>query len=116
MIDILPEQHDVLDMGGSMRLGNYEAVLAPGSLAHRLYGSLKIVERHRHRYEVNPEYIGEIESKGMVFSGKNMNRMEIAEIPSHRFFIGCQFHPEFKSRPEKPAPLFKGFVEAAIRK
>ena len=116
VIDLLPEQHDVLDMGGSMRLGNYEAVLVKGSLAHLLYGSLKIVERHRHRYEVNPEYIGEIESEGMVFSGKNMNRMEIAEIPSHRFFIGCQFHPEFKSRPEKPAPLFKGFVEAAIGK
>jgi len=116
VIDLLPEQHGVLDMGGSMRLGNYEAVLVKGSLAHLLYGNLKIVERHRHRYEVNPEYISEIESKGMVFSGKNMNRMEIAEIPSHRFFIGCQFHPEFKSRPEKPAPLFKGFVEAAIGK
>ncbi|MEA1870276.1 MAG: CTP synthase (glutamine hydrolyzing) [Euryarchaeota archaeon] len=114
VIDLLPEQHDITDMGGSMRLGNYEAVLAEGSLVHRLYGSLKIIERHRHRYEVNPEYISEFESQGMVFSGKNMNRMEIVEIPSHRFFIGCQFHPEFKSRPEKPAPLFKGFVEAAV--
>ncbi|HIE31546.1 MAG TPA: CTP synthase (glutamine hydrolyzing) [Methanosarcinales archaeon] len=114
VIDLLPEQHDILDMGGSMRLGNYEAVLLEGSLAHQLYGSLKIVERHRHRYEVNPEYIDEIESKGMIFSGKNRNRMEIAEIPSCKFFIGCQFHPEFKSRPENPAPLFKGFVEAAI--
>jgi CTP synthase len=116
VIDLLPEQHGVLDMGGSMRLGNYEAVLARGSLAYRLYGSLNIVERHRHRYEVNPEYIDEIESNGMIFSGKNRNRMEIAEIPSCKFFIGCQFHPEFKSRPENPAPLFKGFVEAAIRK
>jgi CTP synthase len=114
VIDLLPEQHNILDMGGSMRLGNYEAVLLEGSLAHLLYGSLKIVERHRHRYEVNPEYIDEIESNGMIFSGKNRNRMEIAEIPSCRFFIGCQFHPEFKSRPENPAPLFKGFVEAAI--
>ncbi len=101
-------------MGGSMRLGNYDAVLARGSLAHRLYGSLNIIERHRHRYEVNPEYIDRFESQGMVFSGKNRNRMEIVEIPAHRFFIGCQFHPEFKSRPEKPAPLFKGFVEAAV--
>ena len=113
VIDLLPEQHDVTDMGGSMRLGNYEAVLVEGSLARRLYGDARIVERHRHRYEVNPKYIDQFESNGMVFSGKNKNRMEIMEIPSHRFFIGCQFHPEFKSRPGKPAPLFRGFVEAA---
>ncbi len=114
VIGLLPEQYEVTDMGGSMRLGDYEAVLTEGSLAHRLYGSLKIVERHRHRYEVNPEYLDEFGSRGMVFSGKNMNRMEIVEIPSHRFFIGCQFHPEFKSRPENAAPLFRGFVEAAL--
>ena len=113
VIDLLPEQHNVTDMGGSMRLGNYEAVLTENSLAHKLYGSTRIVERHRHRYEVNPAYIDQFESKGMIFSGKNKNRMEIVEIPARRFFIGCQFHPEFRSRPGNPAPLFRGFVEAA---
>ncbi|MDI6859924.1 MAG: CTP synthase (glutamine hydrolyzing) [Methanocellales archaeon] len=114
VIDLLPEQLGVEDMGGTMRLGNYEASLKKGSLAHKTYGTTKIVERHRHRYEVNPRYIEQIEAKGMIFSGRNKNRMEIAEIPSHRFFFASQFHPEFTSRPERPSPPFRAFVKAML--
>ncbi len=115
VIDILPEQENIKNMGGTMRLGNCEAVLTEGSLASKLYGSSILIERHRHRYEVNPKYIKQIESKGMKFTGKNGNRMEIAEIPGHKFFFSSQFHPEFKSRPGKPSPPFLAFVRAAIQ-
>jgi CTP synthase len=114
VIDLLPEQESVKNMGGTMRLGNCEAVLTEGSLANKLYGSTALVERHRHRYEVNPEYISDIEIKGMKFTGKNDHRMEIAEIPGHKFFFSSQFHPEFKSRPGKPSPPFLAFLKAAI--
>jgi CTP synthase len=114
VIDILPEQENVKDMGGTMRLGDYEAVLTQGSIASRIYGTCDLVERHRHRYEVNPKYIAQIESKGMKFTGKNEHRMEIAEIPGHKFFFSSQFHPEFKSRPGKPSPPFLAFVKAAL--
>jgi len=114
VIDLLPEQEYLEDLGGTMRLGNYEAEIPEGSLAHRIYNTTQITERHRHRYEVNPEYIEKIEAKGMKFTGKNKNRMEILEIPAHQFFIASQFHPEFKSRPGKPSPLFKSFLEAMI--
>jgi len=116
VIDLLPEQAGVEEMGGTMRLGDYEAVLKKGSLAHKIYGKMKIVERHRHRYEVNPKYIDVIEGKGMVFSGRNKNRMEIAEIPSHRFFFASQFHPEFTSRPERASPPFRAFIKATLKK
>jgi len=112
VITILPEQEGVEDMGATMRLGDYEAILREGSLAEEIYGALRIVERHRHRYEVNPEYIPRIEEKGMIFSGKNRNRMEIAEIPGHPFFFSTQFHPEMKSRPGRPSPPFLAFVRA----
>ncbi|MBP2030994.1 CTP synthase [Methanohalophilus levihalophilus] len=112
VIDILPEQEDVVDMGATMRLGDYEAVLREGSLAEKIYGSLSIVERHRHRYEVNPNFVERIENKGMIFSGKNKNRMEIIEIPEHRFFFASQFHPEFRSRPGNPSPPFKAFMDS----
>jgi CTP synthase len=115
VIDLLPEQQDVENMGGTMRLGNYEAEITEGSLAHRIYNATRIIERHRHRYEVNPKYIEEIEANGMMFTGRNRNRMEILEIPTHPFFIASQFHPEFKSRPGKPAPLFKSLAEAMTR-
>lgn len=115
VIDLLPEQGNVKDMGGTMRLGNCEAVLKEGSLASELYGCSALVERHRHRYEVNPIYIKQIESKGMKFTGKNDHRMEIAEIPDLRFFFSSQFHPEFKSRPGKPSPPFLAFVKAAMQ-
>jgi CTP synthase len=102
-------------MGGTMRLGNYDAELTEGSLASKLYnGSHVIIERHRHRYEVNPVYIKQIEEKGMKFTGRNKKRMEIAEIPGHMFFFSSQFHPEFKSRPGKPSPPFLAFVGAAL--
>ncbi len=113
VIDILPEQKSVVDMGATMRLGDYEAVLKQGSMAEKIYNSRNIIERHRHRYEVNPEFIERIESLGMHFSGiNNSRRMEIAEIPSKRFFLASQFHPEFRSRPGRPSPLFKAFVES----
>jgi CTP synthase len=114
VIDILPEQENVVDMGATMRLGDYEADLKSGSLAECVYGCPKIIERHRHRYEVNPNFVERIEEKGMVFSGKNRNRMEIAEIPGKKFFFGSQFHPEFKSRPGRPSPPFRAFIEAMM--
>jgi len=112
VIEILPEQRDIENMGGTMRLGNSEITVLKGTRAYEIYGEEQIVERHRHRYEVNPAYITAIEDKGMIFSGKNGNRMEIVEIPSHPFFIGTQFHPEFKSKPDNPAPVFRAFVRA----
>ncbi|MCD4797657.1 MAG: CTP synthase, partial [Methanosarcinales archaeon] len=118
VIDLLPEQEGVInvDMGATMRLGDYFAELTPGSLANKLYGSDAIIERHRHRYEVNPKYIDEMEKAGMKFTGRNENRMEIAEIPEHTFFFSSQFHPEFKSRPNRPSPPFLGFVRAMFEK
>ncbi len=118
VITILPEQEGVEDMGGTMRLGAYSIRVKDGTLAHDLYGKDEISERHRHRYEVNPDYIGELEKNGLVFSGVSPDRirMEIAELPNHRFFIASQFHPEFKSRPLRPAPLFHGFVRASAEK
>jgi len=115
VIDLLPEQENVRNMGGTMRLGNCEAIIKEGSLAHKIYGSTTLIERHRHRYEVNPKYIPQIEAKGMKFTGKNDHRMEIAEIPGHKFFFSSQFHPEFKSRPGKPSPPFLAFVKAALQ-
>ncbi len=112
VIDLLPEQENIKNMGGTMRLGNCEAVLTKGSLAHKMYGE-SLIERHRHRYEVNPKYISQIEAKGMKFTGKSDHRMEIAEIPGHKFFFSSQFHPEFRSRPGKPSPPFLAFVKAA---
>ncbi len=114
VIEILPEQRNVRNMGGTMRLGDAEITLEEGTRAYEIYGKSKIIERHRHRYEVNPRYIEAIEKKGMVFSGKCGNRMEIAEIPDHPFFIGTQFHPEFKSRPDNPSPVFRAFVRAVM--
>ncbi len=114
VIDLLPEQESVMNKGGTMRLGNCEAALKEGSLASKLYGSTTLVERHRHRYEVNPKYIKQIEAKGMKFTGWSDHRMEIAEIPRHKFFFSSQFHPEFRSRPGKPSPPFLAFVKAAI--
>lgn len=112
VIDILPEQKCIEDMGATMRLGDYEAQLKACSLAENIYQTSTIVERHRHRYEVNPNFIDRLQEKGLVFSGINKNRMEICEISNHPFFFASQFHPEFKSRPGKPSPPFRAFVEA----
>ncbi|MEA3144127.1 MAG: synthase [Thermoplasmata archaeon] len=118
VICILPEQYEIAELGGTMRLGSYECVLAPGSLAAELYGSDVVSERHRHRYEMNPEYVARMEKAGMVFSGRMPDRpiMEVMELPrsQHPYFIGGQFHPEFNSRPQKPGPLFVGLVRAAL--
>jgi CTP synthase len=114
VIDILPEQYEVEDMGGTMRLGADETDIEAGTLAHRVYGDTSCTERHRHRYEVNPEYIEKLEDAGLVFSGKSNNRMEIVEIPDHPYFLGTQFHPEFRSRPTRASPPFVGFLDAVI--
>ena len=120
VIDILPEQRENLAkriFGGSMRLGAYPAVIKRGTIAWQAYKQKEISERHRHRYEVNPEYIEVIEKSGLVFSGTSPDNhlMEIAELPKqkHPFFLGTQFHPEFKSRPLNPSPIFREFVRAA---
>lgn len=120
VIDIMPEQKEKIakkDMGGSMRLGEYQAILAKGSIAAKAYGSTSISERHRHRYEVNPEYVDSITSAGLIFSGTSPDGrlMEIAELPTnkHPFFVGVQFHPEFHARPLSPHPLFTAFIKAA---
>ncbi|MBP9701634.1 MAG: CTP synthase [Candidatus Pacebacteria bacterium] len=120
VIDIMPDQKKKLSegqYGASMRLGQYEAILKRGTIAHAAYGTDTILERHRHRYEVNPEYIENIEKAGLVFSGKSPNGhlMEIAELPRsvHPFFLGTQFHPEFLARPLRPHPLFTEFIKAA---
>ena len=118
VVDLLPEQKDIEEMGGTMRLGEIEFEIEKDSLANKIYKKTKAGERHRHRYEINPEYIDKIEKKGMKFTAKsdNQRRMEILEIPKHSHFLATQFHPEFKSRPLRPAPVFKAFVEAATKR
>ena len=115
VIDILPEQKDVTDMGGTMRLGQYPCTLNPESKAYSLYGASMIYERHRHRYEVNNDYRPDLLNGGMIFAGTSPDNhiVEMVEIPDHPWFVAGQFHPEFKSRPNRPHPLFRGFVTAA---
>ncbi|MBT3351634.1 MAG: CTP synthase [Nitrospinaceae bacterium] len=115
VVDFMPGQEDVA-MGGTMRLGSYPGILRPGSLASSVYGGAsRIEERHRHRYEVNNEYRESLEEGGLRFSGLSPDErlVEIIELPEHPFFIGCQFHPEFKSAPYEPHPLFSEFIAAA---
>jgi CTP synthase len=112
VIDLLPEQKDKEDMGGTMRLGSHETEIKQGTLAHDLYEDTTCTERHRHRYEVNPEYIDDLEDAGLVFSGTSGRRMEILELPDHPYFFGTQFHPEFRSRPTRASPPFVGFLDA----
>ncbi|QSG04166.1 glutamine hydrolyzing CTP synthase [Natranaeroarchaeum sulfidigenes] len=114
IIDILPEQYEVEDMGGTMRLGAHETDIEPGTVAHEIYGDTSCTERHRHRYEVNPEYIDDLEEAGLVFSGKSNNRMEIVELEDHPYFFGTQFHPEFRSRPTRASPPFVGLLDAIV--
>ena len=114
VIDILPEQKDVDDMGGTMRLGAHETQIQAGTLAEKIYEADACTERHRHRYEVNPNYIDQLESGEMTFSGKAGRRMEILELDEHPFFVGTQFHPEFRSRPDRASPPFVGFLDAVI--
>ncbi|HTW98651.1 MAG TPA: CTP synthase [Acidimicrobiales bacterium] len=116
VIDLLDEQVDVVDLGGTMRLGSYVALLEPGSQVAGLYGTTTVTERHRHRYEVNPRLRGRLEEAGLACTGKSPNGLlvELIELPGHPYFVGTQAHPEFKSRPEHPHPLFSGLVTAAI--
>ena len=114
VIDILPEQHEIEDMGGTMRLGAHETQIQADTLAEEIYQADSCTERHRHRYEVNPEYIDQLESEELTFSGKAGRRMEILELDDHPFFVGTQFHPEFRSRPDRASPPFVGFLNAVI--
>jgi CTP synthase len=115
VIDLLPEQKRVIDKGATMRLGEYECELVPGTVAAKEYGTHTVFERHRHRYEFNKQYESVFENAGVVFSGRwpEKGLVEIMELPAHPWFVGCQFHPEFRSRPGKVHPLFRGFIRAA---
>jgi CTP synthase len=115
VIDLLPEQKEVEDLGGTMRLGAQAVEIAKGTRTHETYGEPVVHERHRHRYEVNNHYRSQIADAGLVVSGtfQEGRLVEIVELPDHPWFVASQFHPEFKSRPTRPAPLFREFVGAA---
>jgi CTP synthase len=108
----------VEDLGGTMRLGSYPCHLKPGSRAEAIYGVPEIRERHRHRYEFNQEYLARLEEKGLVVSGRTPDGkfVEIAELPGHPWFVAVQYHPEFKSKPLAPHPLFRDFVRASLER
>lgn len=116
VVHLLPEQKNVFEKGATMRLGSYPCNLTTGSLAHQLYGETRVTERHRHRFEVNNDFREKLIEHGMAISGvsPDYRLVEMIEIPDHPFFIGTQAHPEFKSRPNRPHPLFKGLVAAAV--
>jgi len=116
VIDLLPEQKDIENLGGTMRLGLYPCKLTPGSLALQAYGDELVYERHRHRYEFNNEYREQIEAAGLKISGTSPDGrlVEIVELPGHPWFLAVQFHPEFTSRPNRPQPLFRDFVRASL--
>jgi CTP synthase len=118
VIALMPDQEDVEDLGGTLRLGSYPCVLADGSLSLELFGQKEIQERHRHRYEVNNAYRKELAEKGMTIAGTSPDGhiVEMIEIPANPFFVGTQGHPEFKSRPNHAHPLFRGFIQAAVDK
>ncbi|MDD5853012.1 MAG: CTP synthase [Lachnospiraceae bacterium] len=117
VIALMPDQNGIVDIGGTLRLGSYPCILAKDSLAYQLYGTETIHERHRHRYEVNNDFRDALVAGGLRLSGISPDGriVEMCEIPSHPFFVATQAHPEFKSRPNRPHPLFKGFVEAALK-
>ena len=116
VIDLMEAQRDITQKGGTMRLGAYVAELEPGSIVARAYGRNVVSERHRHRYEFNMKYREQMTSRGFVISGTSPDGalVELIELKEHPWFLACQFHPEFKSRPNKPHPLFKGFVGACL--
>jgi CTP synthase len=115
VIALLESQHGVTKKGGTMRLGAYRCVLAPGSRAAEAYAKGEVSERHRHRFEFNNDYQATLESKGMRVTGvyPELSLVEIVELPDHPWFVGVQFHPELRSRPDQPHPLFQGFIRAA---
>ena len=116
VIDLMPDQQGNLPKGGTMRLGAYPCAVEPGTLLHRIYGQSMISERHRHRYEVSNDFRAALSEAGVVFSGLSPDGrlVEAMELPGHPFFVGVQYHPEFKSRPDKPQPIFRNFVAAAL--
>ncbi len=118
VIDLMRDQHDVADMGGTMRLGAYPCKVVAGTKGHEIYGEEVIYERHRHRYEVNNAYRQQLVDAGLVISGLSPDEklVEMVELPDHPWFVGNQGHPEFKSRPERPAPLFRDFIGAAVQR
>ena len=116
MIDFLPEQKNMLKKGGTMRLGAYRCELSPDTNAMRAYEAAEISERHRHRYEFNSAYENQLVEGGLIVSGRNpeSSLVEVVELKDHPWFLGCQFHPEFKSKPMKPHPLFREFIRAGL--
>ncbi|MEW5795600.1 MAG: hypothetical protein AB1772_04485, partial [Candidatus Zixiibacteriota bacterium] len=116
VIHLMADQEGVTELGGTMRLGAYPCVLTPGSRAHAAYGADRISERHRHRYELNNSYREMLTGHGMLLSGTSPDSrlVEIVEVPDHAWFVSVQFHPELKSRPLRPHPLFRDFVKAAV--
>jgi len=118
VIDLMADQAGITEKGGTMRLGSYKCALREGSLAARAYGRPEVEERHRHRYEFNNRYAAQLQSRGLVLSGKCVGRelVEIIELPDHPWFLAVQFHPELRSRPHEPHPLFVDFVRAAIER
>ena len=118
LIDILPEKKNISDLGGTLRLGQYPCIFNEKSKSYQLYGEKEIFERHRHRYEVNNDYRDSLLQGGKIFAGTSPDNhiVEMIELPDHPWFVACQFHPEFKSRPNKPHPLFRGFVTAAAER
>jgi CTP synthase len=117
VIDLLPEQREIQDKGATMRLGDWPCVLVPGTRAFRAYGQERIAERHRHRYELNPDYRERLEQAGLIVSGTSPDGRlgEIVELEDHPWFVASQFHPEFASTPFRPHPLFVDFIAAAVR-
>jgi CTP synthase len=118
VIDLLPEQRTVEEKGGSMRLGGYVCRLQKGSLAEQIYGTAEVQERHRHRYEFNNDFREILTSKGLVLSGTSPDGrlVEIIELQNHPWFVGTQFHPEYRSRPHAPHPVFRAFIHAALKR
>ncbi|MEM2876422.1 MAG: CTP synthase, partial [Candidatus Bathyarchaeia archaeon] len=118
VIDLMPEQQNLEYKGATMRLGSHEVMIKEDTLAHKLYGSLRIFERHRHRWEVNPKYWDILEKNGLLFSGSSPDgrRMEVIELPDKFFFFATQFHGEFKSRPGRPDPEYYGFVKSCLER
>ncbi len=116
VIELMDEQRNVVDKGGTMRLGSWPCELRDGSFVRKLYGADNIDERHRHRYEVNPSYFDALEEAGLLITGRSPDGKlaEMVELPGHPYFVACQFHPEFKSRPLEPHPLFSAFAKAAL--
>ena len=117
VIHLMPGQNGIEDIGGTLRLGSYPCVLDKNSKAYALYGEETIHERHRHRYEVNNDYRTFLTEHGMMLSGMSPDNriVEMIELPDHPWFVGTQAHPELKSRPNRPHPLFKGFIEASLK-